>query len=153
MSKTHRLGDLQLAILRVLWRRGTAAVTEVHKDLEEERGLAPTTIATMLVKLEKKGVVAHSREGRRFLYRAIVSEGEVRSTMVGDLTQRLFAGDPAALVSHLLVEHEIDPTDLERLREMIALQSEEPTRSEEPSRQDRPTRQDRPSEPNKETRP
>lgn len=150
MSKTHRLGDLQLAILRVLWRRGTAAVAEVHKDLEEERGLAPTTIATMLVKLEKKGVVAHSREGRRFLYRAIVSEGEVRSTMVGDLTQRLFAGDPAALVSHLLAEHEIDPADLDRLKEMIAQQPEQLTELIEPTK---PVTQREPKEPNKETRP
>jgi len=125
MSDTHgggttTLGDLQLAIMRVLWRRGEAAVTDVHEALLDERGLAPTTIATMLKKMEDKGVVAHRAEGRRFLFHPTVSEGEVRRSMVGELTERLFRGDTAALVSHLLAEHEIDPDELAELRQRIA---------------------------------
>lgn len=118
-SKQHRLGDLQLAIMRVLWERGEAAVAEVHAALRDERGLAPTTIATMLAKMEKKGVVRHRSEGRRFVYRATVTEGEVRRSMVGELTARLFAGDAAALMSHLLAEHELDDGTLARIRQQI----------------------------------
>jgi BlaI family transcriptional regulator, penicillinase repressor len=81
-----RLGKLQLAIMRVLWRRGEAAVAEVHEDLEAERELAPTTVATMLAKLEHKGVVAHRTEGRRFIYRPLVNEELVRRSMVDELT-------------------------------------------------------------------
>lgn len=114
------LGDLQLAIMRVLWRRREAAVAEVHADLEAERGLAPTTIATMLTKMERKGVVAHRTEGRRYLYRPTVTEPEVRRTMVAEMTDRLFRGDVGALVSHLLSEHEIDASELAELRELIA---------------------------------
>lgn len=119
MSKTH-LADLQLAIMRVLWRLGEAPVADVHAELEEERGLALTTIATMLKKMEKKGVVRHRSEGRRFIYRPTVSEGEVQRTMVSELTSRLFLGDTAALVSHLLEEHEIDPDELEEIQQEIA---------------------------------
>ena len=89
------LGDLQHAIMRVLWARGEATSTEVHAALRAERGLAPTTIATMLRKMEDKGVVAHRSEGRQFVYRAAVSEGEVRRSMVGEVVDRLFAGNPA----------------------------------------------------------
>ncbi len=119
MGKTYTLGDLQLAIMRVLWRRGEAAAAQVHDALREERGLAPTTIATMLTKMEKKGVVAHRTEGRKFIYRPTVSEGDVRRTMVGELKERLFAGDTAALVSHLLSEHDVDREELNQLRAMI----------------------------------
>jgi predicted transcriptional regulator len=119
MSDTHTLGDLQLAIMRVLWRRGEAAAAEVHEALLDERGLAPTTIATMLKKMEDKGVVVHRAEGRRFLYRPTVSEDAVRRTMVGELTERLFLGDTAALVSHLIAEHEIDPGELAELRRLL----------------------------------
>ena len=62
---SHHLGDLQLAIMRVLWNHDEATVAEVHEALEPERGLALTTIATMLTKMEKKGVVEHRAEGRR----------------------------------------------------------------------------------------
>ena len=124
----HTLGELQHAIMQVLWARQEATVAEVHGALFDERGLAPTTIATMLRKMEDKGVVAHRIEDRHFVYQATVTEDEVRSTMVGELLDRLFAGDPAALVSHLVADHGIDEEEIERLRTL--LQSTE-TRKEE----------------------
>lgn len=120
MSDTHTLGDLQLAIMRVLWTRREASAADVHAALEPERGLAPTTIATMLSKMEKKGVVDHRTEGRRYIYHPTVSEGAVKRSMVSELTEQLFLGDTAALVSHLLAEHEIDPTELAELKARIA---------------------------------
>jgi predicted transcriptional regulator len=120
METSHHLGDLQLAIMRVLWARGEATVAEVHEVLEAERGLAPTTIATMLVKMEKKGVIDHRAEGRRFIYHPRVSEGQVQRSMVADLTSQLFRGDVTALVSHLLSEHEMDHGELEQLRALIS---------------------------------
>jgi BlaI family penicillinase repressor len=121
-----RLGKLQFAIMRVLWRRGEAAVTDVHEELEAERGLAPTTVATMLAKLERKGVVAHRTEGRRFIYRPLVDEQLVRRSMVDDLTVQLFHGDVTALVNHLLSEHSIDARELAELRSLIAAREHDP---------------------------
>ena len=120
-----QLGDLQLAIMKVLWERGEAAVADVAAALQDERGLALTTIATMLVKMEQRGLVEHRSEGRRYLYRPLLSEGEVRRSMVGDLRRRLFGGDAAALVSHLIEEHDIDAEELGRLRALIAQQDKE----------------------------
>jgi BlaI family penicillinase repressor len=120
METSHHLGDLQLAIMRVLWAESEATVADVHEALEPERGLALTTIATMLVKMEKKGVVDHRAEGRRFIYRPLVSEGQVRRSMVSDLTAQLFRGDVTALVNHLLSEHEMEATELAQLRELIS---------------------------------
>jgi BlaI family penicillinase repressor len=119
LSERHHLGDLQLAIMRHLWEEGPASVAEVHAALEPSRGLAPTTIATMLRKMEDKGVVAHRMEGRKFIYRPTVSEAAVRRTMVGELTRRLFDGDVTALVSHLLSDHEVDAEEVDRLKELI----------------------------------
>lgn len=119
MPKMTQLGDLQLAILQVLWDLGEGTVTDVHQALLEERGLAPTTIATMLKKMEDKGVVEHHAEGRRFIYRPTVSREQVRRSMVADLTERLFGGDPAALVAHLLSRHELRPEELSELTRKI----------------------------------
>ncbi len=118
MSK-HTLGELQHAIMEVMWSRGEATAAAVHGALFESRGLAPTTIATMLRKMEDKGVVRHRVEGRHFVYEATVSRDEVRSSMVGELVDRLFAGDPAALVSHLVADLELEESDLERLRSLL----------------------------------
>lgn len=123
METAHHLGDLQLAIMRILWNRSEATVAEVHETIEPERGLALTTIATMLTKMEKKGVVDHRAEGRRFIYRPLVSEDQVRRSMVTDLTSQLFRGDVTALVNHLISEHDIDAEELAQLRELISARS------------------------------
>jgi predicted transcriptional regulator len=120
MGSRIGLGDLQSAIMRVLWQREEASVSEVHAALRDERGLAPTTIATMLKKMEAKGVVTHRLEGRQFVYRATVSETEVRRSMVSELVGRVFEGNPAALVSHLMSEQGIARQDLEEIRRLLA---------------------------------
>jgi predicted transcriptional regulator len=118
MDKPLRLGDLQVAILRVLWEESEATVARVTEALPGKRR-APTTIATMLTKMERRGIVTHRVEGRQFVYRPALSEAEVTRTMVADLTQRLFEGDVSALVGHLLTSEEIDRDELVRLRAMI----------------------------------
>ncbi|HEV8237756.1 MAG TPA: BlaI/MecI/CopY family transcriptional regulator [Thermoanaerobaculia bacterium] len=123
MSETHLLTDLQLAVMRVLWERGEASVVEIWEALRPERGLAQTTVATLLSRLEKRGAVTHRREARQFVYRPEVSEPEVRRVMVRELTARLFAGDVTALVSHLLAAREVSPGDLAKVKQLIDEQS------------------------------
>ncbi len=118
MKKPLRLGDLQVAILQVLWDEREATVTRVTEALPGKRR-APTTIATMLSKMERRGLVQHRVEGRQFVYRPRLSEQEVRRSLVTDLTRRLFEGDVSALVGHLLRSEEIDRDELVRLRAMI----------------------------------
>jgi BlaI family transcriptional regulator, penicillinase repressor len=120
MTSQHTLGELQLAIMRVLWKEGEATVAHVHEALSGARVRALTTIATMLSKMEKKGVVRHRTEGRLFVYEATVSEQQVKRTMVADLAQHLFEGDYKALVSHLIDEEEIDARELDSLKRAIA---------------------------------
>ena len=116
MSDRYQLGDLQLAIMGVLWTRGEASAGEVHAALADERGLALTTIKTMLRKMEEKGIVAHRAEGRTFVYHASIAESEVQKGMVGYVVQRMFAGDGAALVNHLIEAGDIDAAELDELR-------------------------------------
>lgn len=127
MEKDNNISDLQLAVMRVLWRRGEAVVAEVHGDLKPERGLAPTTIATILSRLERRGLVRHRNRGRQFLYSPVVSEQEIRHSMVATLTSRLFNGDATALVSHLLNSRDIDPGDLEKVRALLSQDQETET--------------------------
>jgi predicted transcriptional regulator len=119
MRRRHQVGELQLAILRVLWDQEGATVLGVHEALAEERALAPNTIGSMLQKMERKGIVAHRRDGRRYVYHATVSEEDVRRSMVSDLVRQLFGGDPAALVGHLVREEELETRDLDTLRREI----------------------------------
>ena len=114
------LTDLQLSVMRVLWTRGEATVYDVQEGLRPERDLANATVATLLTRLEKRGVVARRAEGRHHLYRAMVDEVLVRHSMVAELRDMLFGGSSAALISHLLQGREIADGDLERVKRMLA---------------------------------
>ena len=115
---TYRLGDLQLRIMRVLWRTGSASVAEVHSELGRDR-LAYTTVATMLRKMEDRGLVRHREDGRRFIYEPAVTAEDVTRSMADDLIERLFEGSLADAVSHLLETREVSRSELTRLEKLI----------------------------------
>jgi predicted transcriptional regulator len=118
--KIARLGDLQLRIMKILWLRTEATVTDVLGDLTGASELAYTTVATMLRKMEAKGLVAHRIEGRSFIYRARVKEEEVTRTMADHFVERLFEGSLTEVVSHLLSTREVSKDELETLERLIA---------------------------------
>ncbi len=119
MQDSVGLTGLQLSILRVLWERGEATTQDVRECLTGPRPLALTTVATIMSRLERKGVLTHRREGRQYVYRATVSESGVRRSKVKELTENLFGGDPVALLSHLVRGDEVDADEVQRIREML----------------------------------
>src|SRR6185503_19258535 len=94
-----RLTAPQLAVLRVLWERSEATVTDVQQALHAGHPLAATTIATLLSRLERRGIVAYRTEGRQYVYRAVLTEREARQHALVEVTKGLFEGDIATLVS------------------------------------------------------
>ena len=113
--------DLQLAVLRALWALGEAAVPDVQEHLAGEgRRLAPTTVATLLRRMEKKGWVHHREEGRAFFYRAADTREEVAGTALARIAGTLFGGDVPALVSQLIDSRAVTSRDLARIRKLIA---------------------------------
>lgn len=119
MPPDNSLSDLQLLLMRVLWDRGECSAAEVHRALKASRPLAITTVATLLARLEKRRLVSHRADGRTFIYRARVSERDVRGSMLSGLIRNVFRGDPAEVVGHLLSERDVSPGDIERIEEMI----------------------------------
>jgi BlaI family penicillinase repressor len=118
-NRLHKLGDLQLRILQLLWKHGEMSASAVHAALKPERSLAPTTVATMLGKMEGRGLLAHREQGRAFIYRAAVDANEVTRGLGDYFVQRLFAGSVAGAVSHLLRTREVSRPELEQLEKLI----------------------------------
>ncbi len=119
----YRLTELQLEIMAVLWERGEATVETVQEALVPDRDLAYTTVSTLLSRLAKREVVTRRKEGRSYVYAAAVEPERVQRSVVneiGEVADRLFAGDVADLVATLLSERDVDVDDLARVREMIA---------------------------------
>lgn len=119
-KNTYRLGDLQLRIMQALWDRGEATVADVQEQLGPNNDLAYTTIATMLRKMEERGLVKHSSQGRRFVYQPAIAAGDVTRSMANDMLDRLFEGSLSEMVSHLLRSREVSADELDRLQQLIS---------------------------------
>ncbi len=117
---THRLGELQLRILEVLWQQDEAPVSTVHEALGGSAEFAYTTIATMLRKMEARGLVSHRAEGRSFIYLPKVAAEDVSRSMADHLVDRLFEGNLLDAVSHLLTTREVSKDELKQLEKLIA---------------------------------
>jgi predicted transcriptional regulator len=118
-DKDVHLSDVQMEIMRTLWSEQNATTATVHERVGKPRSLAYTTIATVLARLEKRGLLRSVKDGRERVFEPLVSEGQVRRQMVTDLVATLFRGDPRALVSHLVRESEIGERDLETIRALL----------------------------------
>src|SRR4029453_17714719 len=112
-----RLTALQLAVMQVLWSRDEASVIDVQRAMTGRR-LALTTVATLLVRREQRGLVSHRAGGRQYIYRSRVSPADVRETVTRELLRNLFDGDVTAFVSQLLDSRKLtreEVADLQRL--------------------------------------
>jgi len=118
--RSYRLGDLQLRIMQVLWDQGAASVAEVQRALGSQADLAYTTVATMLRKMEERGLVSHRANGRRFIYAARIDAAAVTRSMADDLVDRVFSGSLADTVNHLLRTREVSAAELRQLERLIS---------------------------------
>ena len=105
--------------MRVLWHRERATVGEVVEELNDTPKPAYNTVLTMLRILERKGYVAHEKEGRAFAFLPIVDRGQARLRALSHLLTHFFDDSPAEIVLDLLGHEEADRAELQRMREMI----------------------------------
>src|SRR5947209_17940106 len=113
--------DSELDVLKVLWDRGQATVREVLETLRAAgRQWSYATVATLLDRLETKGVVTSDRSELAFVYRPVVSNQEVRQKRVNSLVDKLYRGEPGLLVLHLLKSHPLDARQAKEVRAALA---------------------------------
>lgn len=119
--------ELELEILKVLWRESPLPVREVRSRLEQDAGrpLAHTSVITMLNIMHRKGLLARKRQGKAFLFSPKLKKQRVTGKMVRDLLTRAFDGSPRALVLNLLETADLDAAELTELRKLINRKAKE----------------------------
>ena len=106
-------GERELDVMGVLWATGSATVAPVRELLPAD--LAYTTVLTILRNLEAKGFVRHEGEGKAHRYFPLVARKTAGRSAVARLIDKMFGGDPAMLVSHLVSDHPLSSEELRKL--------------------------------------
>ncbi|WP_152052347.1 BlaI/MecI/CopY family transcriptional regulator [Tautonia marina] len=112
--------DSELDVLRILWDRGQATVREVL-DASKAAGRQWTyaTVATLLDRLEQKGMISSDRSELAFVYTPKIAAQDVRRKRVENLVDKLYQGEPGLLVLHLLQQHRLAPEHAEQIRALL----------------------------------
>ena len=113
--------ELELQVLKILWRDGECPAMDVRDSLAEERGrdIARTSVITTLNVMVDKGLVNRRQKGRAHLFSPAVSQDEVSQGMLGDLLDRVFDGSAEALLLNLLESEHVDEDEHRALRRLI----------------------------------
>jgi predicted transcriptional regulator len=107
-----------LQLVQALIKLGQGSAREVQSAVGH-LNLAHTTIATVLSRLETRGVLASELRGRERVYHCVVAANSLQRSMVSSLVSSLFDGDSKALMAHLVKEGEFEPEELDELRQML----------------------------------
>ena len=118
--KSITLTEAELRLMKLLWDRGESAVSDLVAAMPEGETLAYTSVLTTVRILEQKGYVRHRQEGRAYLYSPCVEEHEASRSEIRHMMQRFFGNSRERLLLSLLGDEEIDPAELQRLKEAIA---------------------------------
>lgn len=105
--------------MKILWRRGESAVTDLVAAIPPGENLAYNSVLTTIRILEQKGYVDHRQEGRAFIYRPLIAEHEASRTEVKHILSRFFGNSREQLLLSLLGDSEISCEELDRLKAAI----------------------------------
>ena len=120
------MSKAEMEIARGVWQLGEATSREVFEQLPKKRGIDFTTVQTYLSRLEEKGYLKSRRIGRAKAYQAKVKPAAVIRSAVDEFIDKLFGGDSAPLLRHLIQKRGVQGDDVDSLRKLIAeLESEQ----------------------------
>ena len=118
-KKSNTLTEAELRLMRILWRRGESAVTDLVAAMPDGETLAYNSVLTTIRILEQKGYVEHRQEGRAFIYRPCVAEQEASRSEVRHVLSRFFGNSREQLLLSLLGDEEVSAAELQRLKDAI----------------------------------
>ena len=103
----------------MLWRQGPSTVAAVVEAVGGANPPAYNTVQTMMRILERKGFVTHRKDGRAFVFDALVDESRARKSAIRHMLDRFFDNSPGTLVLSLLEHDDVPDAELLQLRRLI----------------------------------
>jgi BlaI family transcriptional regulator, penicillinase repressor len=115
--------DLEQAILSSIWRRGSATAEQVREDLAAEHNLKESTVRTLLGRLENKGYLKHTVEGRTYIYASVGGPQGFAIRAVRQIIDRFCEGSAERLIAGMVDDEVLDVEQLRRISKEIESKS------------------------------
>lgn len=114
--------ELENEVMSAVWSAGSSRVEAVHDVVSRKRKLKEATIRTLLRRLEEKGYLTHTLDGRAFVYRATEPARSLAARAVRQIVDRFCQGSVEELVSGMVEAKVLSNHELDRLGELVRRQ-------------------------------
>ena len=119
MKKRATLGEQEIEVLRFVAGRAPCSVREVAVEFGEPRGLARTTVLTVMERLRKKGYLRRERKANLWRYSPTVPATELHHGLVREFVDKTLGGSLSPFVAYLTSEKDLPAEEIARLKKLV----------------------------------
>jgi predicted transcriptional regulator len=119
MSEKPSLGEQELEVLRFIAERAPVTARAVVEGVAGERGLARTTILTVIARLRRKGYLTRRRRDGVFLYAPREPQSELLQRLVGQFVEKTLGGSVSPVIAYLLQTRRLTDAEVKALEQLV----------------------------------
>ena len=119
MNNLPQISDAEFEVMSIIWKYEPISTNDVVERLSKNKKWSPKTITTMLFRLEKKGVISHEKEGRVFVYSALIQKNAYLKAERSAFINRFFDGALNQMVVSYLNENDLTKNDIDTLQAIL----------------------------------
>ena len=117
-KKESNLGELELLVMKTIWKHQPCTVKQIAKILGKRRGYAKTTVLTVMQRLHAKKFLKRRKVGGLYQYSPTEERGKVISKLIGQFLDKVLDGSPAPFVAYLMETEDLSPKQISALRKI-----------------------------------
>ena len=115
-----QISDAEWQVMKIIWMQGEQTSTDLIKVLEKRFSWSKSTIQTLLARLVEKECLTREKQGKSFIYSALLTQEDSRKLLVQDIKDKLCSRSIKQLLADLIEECDFTLADLEGLEEVIS---------------------------------
>ena len=115
-----QISDAEWQVMKIIWMQGEQTSTDLIRVLAERFDWSKSTVQTLLARLVEKECLTRKKEGKFFVYSALLTLDQSRDLLVQDIKDKVCSRRMKQLVADLIEECDFTLADLEGLEEVIS---------------------------------
>jgi predicted transcriptional regulator len=113
------LGDQELEVLQFVAERAPIAMNQAAEQFGEMKGLARTTVLTVLERLRKKGYLTRRKKGSVYHYSPTLSKTQILHGLVSDFVEQRLGGSLHPFIAYLAQEPGLSEEEFKKLEQLV----------------------------------
>lgn len=120
MKPVPKISEAEWEVMKIVWAKGPCSAGDIIDALSQvEPSCHPKTIKTFLNRLIKKQALGFKKEGRAYLYRALVSEKQCVEAASSSFLDRVFGGSLKPMLAHFVENKKLSAEEMQELKRLL----------------------------------